>query len=96
MAEEFYRQARKSFELEEYAQAHKICMKALKAKPGHKGCSEIEGVLSEKARKLYEEGYILEDLNPQQAIMKWRDVLMICSPENTYYKKAKLGIAKYE
>jgi len=96
MADELYRQGREAYESGRFVEAYSNCRKALTASSGHKGCLEIEGLLAEKAQKLYEEGYILEDLNPKQAIQKWKIVLGICSSENPYYKKAKSRIAKYE
>lgn len=96
MADAFYRQSREAYESGQYTEAYANCRKALTASPGHKGCLEIEGLLAEKAKKMYEEGYILEDLNPKQAIQKWKMVLGICSPENPFYKKAKSRIAEYE
>lgn len=96
MADEFYRQAREAYENEQYIEAYARCTKALKASPGHRGCLEIKGLLAEKAKRLYEDGYILEELNPTQAIQKWKMVLEMCPPENEYYQKAKSRIAKYE
>ena len=96
MADELYRQAREAYESGRYTKAYTNCKKALIASPVHKGCLEIQGLLAEKARKYYEEGYILEDLNPKQAIKKWKMVLGMCSPENKYYQKAKSRVAKYE
>jgi tetratricopeptide (TPR) repeat protein len=96
MADEFYRQARDVYENEQYVEAYAKCTKALKASPGHRGCLEINSLLAEKAKRLYEDGYILEELNPTQAIKKWKMVLEICPPENEYYQKAKSRIAKYE
>lgn len=96
MADEFYRQAREAYENEQYIEAYAKCTKALKASPGHRGCLEIKGLLAEKAKRLYEDGYILEELNPRQAIQKWKMVLEMCPPENEYYQKAKSRIAKYE
>ena len=96
MADELYRQAREAFESGRYTESYTNCKKALTASPGHKGCLEIEGLLAEKAKKYYEEGYILEDLNPKQAVQKWKMVLGMCSPENKYYQKAKSRMAKYE
>jgi len=96
MADEIYRQARDAYENEQYVEAYAKCAKALKASPGHRGCLEINGLLAEKARRLYEDGYILEELNPTKAIQKWKMVLEMCPPENEYYQKAKSRIAKYE
>ena len=96
MADELYRQARKYYEKGKYKAARDTCIKALTASPQHEGCWEIATALGQMAKKLYEEGYILEDLNPGLAVKKWRKVLEICPPDNPYYEKAKTRIARYE
>jgi hypothetical protein len=54
----------------------------------------VQKVLLEKSKQLYQAGYILEQYNPKEAQDKWREVLKICSPDSVYYKKAMLKIAK--
>jgi tetratricopeptide (TPR) repeat protein len=51
--------------------------------------------LNEVARKTYREGYSLQEINVEEAVEKWREVLMIVSPGHTYYKKAKRRIDRY-
>ena len=95
MAVEFYRRAQRAFDAGEYAKARENAAKALRADPEHAGSVAINQRLAAKARRIYEEGYILEDLNPNQAVDKWRQVLRICPPDNEYYQKAQTKIAKY-
>jgi tetratricopeptide (TPR) repeat protein len=53
------------------------------------------GQLDEVARKLYREGYSLQEINVLEAIEKWKEVMMIVSPDNPYYKKAKNRVDRY-
>jgi len=51
--------------------------------------------LDEVARKLYREGYSLQEINIEEAIEKWYEVMMILPPGHPYYKKAKQRIDRY-
>ena len=53
------------------------------------------GQLDEVARKIYREGYSLQEINIEQAIEKWKEVMMILLPNHAYYKKAKKRIDGY-
>ncbi|MCP4627974.1 MAG: hypothetical protein GY850_31325, partial [bacterium] len=64
-------------------------------RPGHKDARAIQKLLDREAKRLYEEGYTLEVINPEQAIKKWEEVLKISSPGSPYHKKAKAKLAKY-
>ncbi len=50
-------------------------------------------MLKENSKQLFQDGYILEEYNPEKAMQKWKLILKICSPESEYYKKAlkKIG-----
>ena len=54
-----------------------------------------EDQLDEVARKLYREGYSLQEINISEAIEKWKEVRMILPPEHPYSKKAKNRIDRY-
>jgi len=95
IADEFYRKAIDAYDRAEFVNAHGYSAKALKAKPKHKGALEIERLLSERAKQLYEEGYILEDLNPEKALEKWKEIVRTCPPDSEYYSKAQSRIANY-
>lgn len=51
--------------------------------------------LDEAARKVYREGYSLQEINIDEAIEKWKEVLMIVLPDHPYYRKAKQRIDRY-
>ncbi len=54
-----------------------------------------EDQLDEVGRKLYREGYSLQEINISEAIEKWKEVRMILPPEHPYSKKAKSRIDRY-
>jgi tetratricopeptide (TPR) repeat protein len=96
IGDEYSRQAQQAFQSNEYEVALSKSTQALKAKPGHQIAIEIQGKLIAKAKKLYEKAYILEDLDPEQAVAIWKDVLKICPLSSEYHAKAKKRIEKYE
>jgi tetratricopeptide (TPR) repeat protein len=51
--------------------------------------------LDEVARKIYREGYSLQEINIEEAMEKWNEVLMILLPNHPYYKKAKTRIDRH-
>ena len=95
MSEEYSGRAKKYYDDGKYAEAYQCCLNALKAKPEHKSALEVRQLLSARAKQLYEEGYIIEDLNPEKALQKWKEIMTISSPDDEYHKKAKTRIAKY-
>lgn len=95
MADEFYRRAQLAYDKADYVAARENSGKAFKAQPDHKGAMAMKTQLERIAKKLYEEGYILEDLSPGQAVRRWREVLAISWPDSEYYGKAQARIDKY-
>ncbi len=66
-----------------------------KINPKDKSLKQGFDQLDEVARKIYREGYSLQEINIDQAIEKWNEVLMILLPGHEYYKKAKKRIDRY-
>jgi hypothetical protein len=95
MADHFYSQAQQAFTAQNWATARNYAVKAIKARPDHAGGRRLIRELNKEAKKIYEEGYILEDLNPSKAAERWRQVLRVASPDNEYYRKAREKLAKY-
>jgi ABC transport system ATP-binding/permease protein len=95
MADYFYAEAREAYRTENWAVARSNALKTIKAKPNHQAARLLLSDLNKRAKKLYEEGYILEDLNPEKATERWRQVLQVGSPDNEYYRKAREKLAKY-
>ncbi len=95
MADHFYAVARNAYNDQNWAVARSNAVKSVRAKPDHTGGRSLLRDLNNRAKKLYEEGYILEDLNPTEAAERWRQVLQVGSPDNEYYRKAREKLAKY-
>jgi pSer/pThr/pTyr-binding forkhead associated (FHA) protein len=95
MADHFYTQAQQAFAAQNWAAARNNAVKAVKASPDHAGGRSLIRKLNGQAKKIYEEGYILEDLNPSKAVERWRLVLKVASPDNEYYHKAHEKLANY-
>ena len=95
-ANEYYKRAKKYYSQGKYLKASKDCTKALKGNPQHRGARNLKSQLSQRAKKLYQEGYVLESVSPDKAIIKWKEVVRTSLPANEYHKKAKERIARYE
>ena len=95
-ANEYYNRAKKYYSQGNYLKASKDCANALRGNPQHFGARNIESRLSKRAKKLYQEGYVLESVNPAKAIEKWKELVKTSLPKNEYHKKAKERIARYE
>ena len=96
IADEFYGRAKEALKTGNYEEANMNSDRALKSRPDHKGSLEIRDFLVERARKLFEEGYVVEKLDPEKAIKKWKEVVKICPPSSVYYKKARSNLYKYK
>jgi len=95
-ADTYYKRAKKYYSQGNYLKASKDCANALKGNPQHRGARDMKSRLLQRAKKLYQEGYVLESVNPAKAIEKWKDLVQTSLPANEYHKKAKERIAKYE
>ena len=52
-------------------------------------------MLADNARTYYRDGYSLQEINPEQAVEKWKVVLEIVPPTNVYHKKAREQIERF-
>lgn len=87
--------AKNSFSHGENKQANSYCIKALDIDPDDTDAQQFAEQLDEKAKRLYERGYILEDLQHDKALELWKEVLEITPPMTTYYKKARQSLERY-
>jgi tetratricopeptide (TPR) repeat protein len=92
----YYKRAKKYYSQGNYLKASKDCAKALRGNPQHRGARDMKTGLLQRAKKLYQEGYVLEPVSPAKAIEKWKELVQTSLPANEYHKKAKERIAKYE
>jgi len=95
-ADKYYKRAKQNYSKGNYLKASKDCARALRGNPQHFGAKNIESRLSKRAKKLYQEGYVLESVSPAKAIEKWKKLVQTSLPANEYHKKAKERIARYE
>lgn len=95
-AESFHRLASAGFDRGNYAEARDLWQKALRAVPGHPNARAGMTRLSGIAKKLYQEGYMMEAVDLPAAMAKWEEVLKVAPPEDSYYAKAQAKLQKYK
>lgn len=95
LAKIYFQRGKKEFDRGNPVGAALFWKMGKKINPGDPDLRKGQDQLDEVARKLYREGYSLQEINISQAIEKWKEVQMILSPEHPYYKKAKNRIERY-
>jgi pSer/pThr/pTyr-binding forkhead associated (FHA) protein/tetratricopeptide (TPR) repeat protein len=88
MTDEYYSKAFKAHSEGDWPTAYQYSKNALNLDKKHTKSLRIKKMLIEKSKQLFQEGYILEEYNPEKAMEKWKKILKICAPDNEYYKKA--------
>jgi len=91
-----FQNANNYFEIDDFESAAKYCEKCNHVSYKHSGLKTISSKLCDKAKKEYEKGYVLEDMDPKSAIESWEKVLKICTQRCKYFKKAKASLAKHK
>ncbi len=95
-ADTYYKRAKKYYSQGSYLKASKDCANVLRGNPRHSGAKDLKSRLLKRAKKMYQEGYVLESVSPAKAIEKWKELVQTSLPANEYHKKAKERIARYE
>jgi pSer/pThr/pTyr-binding forkhead associated (FHA) protein/Tfp pilus assembly protein PilF len=85
----------KSFFSAKYQEASSFWQRAIKLDPSSKGVKEGMAKLSLHAQELYREAYVLERVNLEEAIKKWKMVLEIVPPTDEYYQKSQEKLEQY-
>lgn len=88
--------AQNSFKRGDFVKASKYCSKILSESPGHTGALTLKAQLNDRAKDVFEKGYILEDLNYKKAVELWEGILKTCPADCEYYIKAQNAISKYK
>ncbi len=91
----YYERGRREFDRGNPIGAALFWKMGRKIDPGDKALKQAFDQLDEVGRRIYREGYSLQEINIDQAMEKWRQVLMILLPSHPYYKKAKKRIDRY-
>jgi|GEM_PF-1695706 len=87
-----YERGKRSFDREDFSGAFFFWHMASAMAPGDRQVEAGQAKLDEMAQELYREGYSLQELNPTEAIRRWKRVLSIVPPDHPYYVKAKQRI----
>ena len=95
LAKIYYDRGRKEFDRGNPIGAALFWKMGKKINPKDKDLRRGFGQLDEVGRKIYLEGYSLQEINIEEAIEKWREVVMILLPDHPYYQKAKQRIDRY-
>ncbi len=92
----FYKNASAAKVAGQWGKAMDWAKKALQAEPGHAPSQAIVQEVSGKARDVYMLGYQLEPTSPDDAAVKYREVMVMTSPGDEYHGKAKSRLANLE
>ena len=95
LAKIYYDRGRKEFDRGNPIGAALFWKMGKKINPKDKDLRQGFDQLDEVARKIYREGYSLQEINIEEAIEKWNEVMMILLPDHPYYGKAKQRIDRY-
>jgi len=95
LAKIYYDRGRKEFDRGNPIGAALFWKMGKKINPKDKDLRRGFGQLDEVGRKIYREGYSLQEINIEEAIEKWNEVMMILLPDHPYYQKAKQRIDRY-
>lgn len=95
LAKIYYDRGRKEFDRGNPVGAALFWKMGKKINPKDKDLRQGFNQLDEVARKIYREGYSLQEINIEEAIEKWNEVMMILLPGHPYYRKAKQRIDRY-
>jgi len=89
----FFKNAAASKAAGQYGRALDYAQQALKMDPAHGGAMQIVTELRAKAKDVYLLGYSIKDTQPDEALQKFKDVLVMAPEGSEYYEKAKRQIA---
>lgn len=87
-----YERGKRSFDREDVSGAFLFWHMASAMAPGDREVQAGRAKLEEMAQELYREGYSLQEINPPEAIRRWKRVLSMIPPDHPYYVKAKQRI----
>ena len=91
----FYDRGARAYQADDLVMAARLWKMAAQVDPKNKEVRKGLDMLADSARKYYRDGYSLQEINPQQAIEKWKVVLEIVPPTNIYHQKARQQIERF-
>ncbi|MGA9522634.1 MAG: FHA domain-containing protein, partial [Myxococcaceae bacterium] len=90
----FYKNASAAKNMGHWGRALDWASQALEADPGHSGAKAIADEARSQAYQVYMSAYQLKDTSPDEAVLKFREVLKMTAPGDEYHGKAKNWIEK--
>lgn len=84
-----YERGKRAFDREDFPGAFFFWHMAWAMAPGNRDVQAGRAKLDEMAQEIYREGYALQEMNPREAIKRWKRVLGMVPPDHSYYSKAK-------
>jgi tetratricopeptide (TPR) repeat protein len=91
----FFTRGKKEFDKGNLKTAYSFWTKAYKISPQNADVQRGLNRLEEIAARMYREGYTLQELNTEEAMQRWKNVLYILPATHPYYKKAQEMITRY-
>ncbi len=88
-----YERGKRAFDREDLSGAFLFWYMASAMAPADRDVKAGLAKLDEMAQEIYREGYALQEMNPREAIKRWKRVLGMVPPDHPYYLKAKERIA---
>jgi tetratricopeptide (TPR) repeat protein len=85
----FYKSATAARAAEQWGRAVEMAKRALRADPEHAGAAALVVELRARAKEVYLQGYTLKETSPEEAILKFREVLQMTTPDDDSYQKSK-------
>ncbi|WP_093522326.1 FHA domain-containing protein [Stigmatella erecta] len=90
----FYKSASSAKTSGQWARAVEYARRTLQADPGHVGATNLLSDLRGKAKDIYMQAYALKDANPEDAIPKFKEVILMTPPDDEVHGKAKTWLEK--
>jgi len=79
-----------------FSDAYASFNKAIKVDEGNRKAQEGMAKLGQKAEEIFRQAYLIEKVNLEEAMEKWKEVMSMVPPENEYYTKSQEKIAAYK
>ncbi len=92
----FYKSASAARAAGQWARAVDFARKTLQADPSHPGASNILAELRTKAKDVFLQAYAMKDSNPEDAIPKFREVMLMTPAGDETHEKAKNWLEKLQ
>jgi tetratricopeptide (TPR) repeat protein len=88
-ANAFYKNASSARAAGQWSRAVEFARKTVQADPSHAGANNILNELKTKAKEVYLQAYAMKDSNPDEAVVKFKEVLAMTPSGDETHEKAK-------